>query len=99
VELLVDRGADDGGRDRVAADTVRGRLHREVHAVIDQLTRLFGPEAAEPETLHVQDWSSERWTAPPGVHRLADYSLFGHPLYQRPARSFPRLPMSRLPTR
>nr|QEO73908.1 hypothetical protein [uncultured bacterium] len=54
-------------------------------AVTTQLARLFGPAAAEPETLHVQDWSSEQWTAPPGVHRLADYSLFGHPLYQQPA--------------
>jgi monoamine oxidase len=54
-------------------------------AVTAQLAQLFGPAAAEPETLHIQDWSGERWTAPPAVHRLADYSLFGHPLYQRPA--------------
>ncbi|SDO57750.1 monoamine oxidase [Streptomyces sp. cf386] len=54
-------------------------------AVLAQLTQLFGPAAAEPEVLHIQDWSGERWTAPPAVHRLADYSLFGHPLYQQPA--------------
>ncbi|MFG2132776.1 flavin monoamine oxidase family protein [Streptomyces sp. NPDC048751] len=54
-------------------------------AVITQLAQLFGPAAAEPETLQVQDWSSERWTAPPAVHHLADHSLFGHPLYRRPA--------------
>ncbi|MEU6256920.1 FAD-dependent oxidoreductase [Streptomyces sp. NPDC047043] len=54
-------------------------------AVTAQLAQLFGPAAAEPETLHIQDWSGERWTAPPAVHRLADYSLFGHPLYQRSA--------------
>ncbi|MDX2937092.1 flavin monoamine oxidase family protein [Streptomyces ipomoeae] len=54
-------------------------------AVVAQLAQLFGPVAAEPETLQIQNWSSERWTAPPAVHRLADYSLFGHPLYQRPA--------------
>ncbi|MDN0198586.1 FAD-dependent oxidoreductase [Streptomyces sp. S.PNR 29] len=54
-------------------------------AVTAQLTQLFGPAAAEPETRQVQDWSSERWTAPPAVHHLADYSLFGHPVYQRPA--------------
>ncbi|MFF4522959.1 flavin monoamine oxidase family protein [Streptomyces bluensis] len=53
-------------------------------AVIAQLELLFGPAAAEPEALHIQDWSDERWTAPPAVHRLADYSLFGHPLCQRP---------------
>ena len=54
-------------------------------AVTAQLTQLFGPDAAEPEALHIQDWSGERWTAPAAVHRLADHSLFGHPLYQRPA--------------
>lgn len=54
-------------------------------AVIAQLVQLFGPAAAEPETLRIQDWSSRRWTAPPAVHRLVDYSLFGHPLYRRPA--------------
>ncbi|MBE8474860.1 flavin monoamine oxidase family protein [Streptomyces justiciae] len=54
-------------------------------AVTAQLAQLFGPDAAEPEALHIQDWSSERWTAPPAVHQLADYSLFGHPLYQQPA--------------
>ncbi|QOV33224.1 FAD-dependent oxidoreductase [Streptomyces ferrugineus] len=54
-------------------------------AVTAQLAQLFGPAAAEPDSLHIQDWSGERWTAPPAVHHLADYSLFGHPLYQRPA--------------
>ncbi|MFE7273484.1 flavin monoamine oxidase family protein [Streptomyces sp. NPDC057623] len=54
-------------------------------AVTAQLAQLFGPAAAEPETLHIQDWSGERWTAPPAVHHLADHSLFGHALYQRPA--------------
>lgn len=54
-------------------------------AVTDQLAHLFGPDAASPEALHVQDWSAERWTAPSTVQHLADYSLFGHRLYQRPA--------------
>ncbi|MFE7331984.1 flavin monoamine oxidase family protein [Streptomyces sp. NPDC057565] len=54
-------------------------------AVIAQLARLFGPGAASPDALHVQDWSGERWTAPSTVQRLVDYSLFGHRLYQRPA--------------
>ncbi|MFF3511632.1 hypothetical protein [Streptomyces sp. NPDC002573] len=39
---------------------------------------IFGPAAAEPETLHTQDWSSERWTAPPAVHCLTGDSLSGH---------------------
>lgn len=54
-------------------------------AVIDQLAQLFGPAAAHPDALHVQDWSAQRWTAPPGVDRLTDYSLFGDARYQRPA--------------
>ncbi|MFE7330348.1 flavin monoamine oxidase family protein [Streptomyces sp. NPDC057565] len=54
-------------------------------AVTAQLTQLFGPAAATPEVLHVQNWSAERWTSPSTVQHLADYSLFGHTLYQRPA--------------
>lgn len=54
-------------------------------AVTGQLARLFGPAAPAPDVLHVQDWSTERWTAPPTVHRLTDYSLLGHAHYQRPA--------------
>ncbi|GAA3814400.1 flavin monoamine oxidase family protein [Streptomyces phyllanthi] len=54
-------------------------------AVTAQLAQLFGRAAAEPETLHIQDWSDERWTVPPAMHHLADHSLFGHHLYQRPA--------------
>jgi monoamine oxidase len=55
------------------------------HAIIAQLTQLFGPAAAAPEALHLQNWSAERWTSPTGVQHLSDYSLFGHPLYQQPA--------------
>ncbi|MCL8015877.1 FAD-dependent oxidoreductase [Streptomyces sp. AS02] len=54
-------------------------------AATAQPALLFGPAAAEPDALHIQDWSAEQWTAPPAAHRLADYTLFGHPLYQRPA--------------
>ncbi|MFG2375325.1 flavin monoamine oxidase family protein [Streptomyces sp. NPDC048504] len=54
-------------------------------AATDQLAQLFGPAAATPTTLYIQNWSTERWTAPSTVHRLADYSLFGHALYQQPA--------------
>ncbi|MET8955512.1 flavin monoamine oxidase family protein [Streptomyces sp. NPDC004393] len=53
-------------------------------AVITQLAQLFGPAAATPDVLYVQNWSTERWTSPSTVQRLADYSLFGHPVYQRP---------------
>ncbi|MEU1181080.1 FAD-dependent oxidoreductase [Streptomyces sp. NPDC005820] len=54
-------------------------------AVIAQLARIFGPAAAAPEALHLQNWSTERWTSPSTVQHLADHSLFGHPLYRRPA--------------
>ncbi|MEV5878505.1 FAD-dependent oxidoreductase [Streptomyces sp. NPDC052101] len=54
------------------------------NAVTAQLAQLFGPAAATPDILHVQDWSTEPWTSPSTVRRLADYSLFGHSLYQRP---------------
>ncbi|MFF8990409.1 flavin monoamine oxidase family protein [Streptomyces sp. NPDC014983] len=64
------------------ARTVRPGFEQAVTA---QLARLFGPAAATPAVLHVQDWSAERWTAPSTVRHLADHSLFGHPLYQRPA--------------
>jgi monoamine oxidase len=54
-------------------------------AVTGQLAQLFGSAAAFPEALYVQDWSAEPWTAPSTVLHLADYSLFGHRFYQRPA--------------
>ncbi len=52
---------------------------------VDQLVRLYGPRAASPEQVHIQDWSQERWTSPPDVHARTDYSWFGHPLYTQPA--------------
>lgn len=52
---------------------------------VAQLARLFGPRAAAPRNVVVQDWSQERWTSPPGVHLRTDYGRFGHELYTRPA--------------
>ncbi|MFJ2899122.1 flavin monoamine oxidase family protein [Streptomyces sp. NPDC087218] len=54
-------------------------------AVTTQLTHLLGPAAATPDALYAQNWSTEHWTSPPTVQRLADHSLLGHPLYRRPA--------------
>lgn len=54
-------------------------------AVTAQLAALFGPAAARPDALYVQDWSAEHWTSPSGVHALTDRALFGHALYRRPA--------------
>ncbi|MFF9485528.1 FAD-dependent oxidoreductase [Streptomyces sp. NPDC014676] len=53
-------------------------------AVTAQLGACFGPAAASPEAVYVQDWSRETWTAPPSVQSLSDYSVFGHDFYQRP---------------
>ncbi|MGW3464266.1 FAD-dependent oxidoreductase, partial [Streptomyces olivaceoviridis] len=68
-----------------------GSAHaRTVHpgfdqTVLAQLAQLFGPAAATPDALYARNWSAERWTSPSTVQRLGDYSLFGHPLYRRPA--------------
>ncbi|MEM7586215.1 MAG: FAD-dependent oxidoreductase [Acidobacteriota bacterium] len=59
------------------------RITRE--AMLAQFGMLFGPQAAEPVELHLQDWRDEPFTSPPGVERLAQYELFGHPLYAKPA--------------
>ena len=48
-----------------------------------QLERLFGPAAADPTDLLVQDWSRDRWTNPPPNGEPANRSLMGHPAYQR----------------
>ncbi|MFI6093121.1 flavin monoamine oxidase family protein [Streptomyces sp. NPDC051218] len=54
-------------------------------AVPALLAQLFGPGAAAPDAVYVQNWSTEQWTAPSAVQRLVDYTLFGHPLYRQPA--------------
>jgi monoamine oxidase len=52
--------------------------------VLRQLVELFGPTLPEPTEVLVQDWRTELHTSPPGVERLQDYALFGHPVYQEP---------------
>ncbi|MGQ4486022.1 flavin monoamine oxidase family protein [Streptomyces sp. SAS_281] len=64
------------------ARTVRPGFEQAVTA---QLARLFGPAASSPVALHVQNWSTEQWTAPSTVQHLTDHALFGHRLYQQPA--------------
>ncbi|MFJ2620183.1 flavin monoamine oxidase family protein [Glutamicibacter sp. NPDC087344] len=49
----------------------------------EQLTRLFGPDAAHPQGIHAVDWSSERFTQPTGI-APADTSSFGHAAYSQP---------------
>lgn len=55
--------------------------------ILQQLARLFGPAAAQPQQLVVQDWGAERFTTPstPETVTRADYSHYGSALYQRAA--------------
>lgn len=50
-------------------------------SVLEQLVALFGPKAAEPKELYVNDWRSERYTSPPEVERLNTFQAFGHASY------------------
>ena len=45
-----------------------------IRAAIQQLTRLFGPEAAHPRATLLKDWTADEWTSTP-----ADGSASGHP--------------------
>lgn len=53
-------------------------------AILEQLVALFGPAAAEPMDLIVQDWSRETWTSPGDVADHTNYQTFGHPVYAQP---------------
>lgn len=60
--------------------------HPGVEADIrEQLTRMFGPQAAMPTNLLIQDWSREHWTVPPSQGGTPQYGMFGHRVYQEPA--------------
>ena len=52
---------------------------------IEQLTTLFGPDAATPEEVQVHDWSADRSTFPPDVHTRGSFGLFGDPIFRGPA--------------
>jgi monoamine oxidase len=52
--------------------------------VLDQLVRIFGPEAGTPTELHLADWRSEAHTSPPAVETLTDYGTYGHRRFQEP---------------
>ncbi len=52
--------------------------------VLSQLVRLYGPQAADPIRIILQDWSREAFTLPAGVEPSTNYALFGHPLYATP---------------
>lgn len=55
--------------------------------VVDQLTALFGPDAALPRSLHIHDWRAEPMTSPDSVDELTNYQSYGHPLFAEPILS------------
>lgn len=61
-----------------------GRVSLSDAAVTSQLVRLFGPEAGNPKSIRVVDWSRERWTTPPRAPVSQRYELYGHPVFQVP---------------
>ena len=54
-------------------------------AVVRQLAEMFGPRAAVPDAVLIQDWRRETHTSPSGVELLGAYQTFGHPSYAEPA--------------
>ena len=65
----------------------RQRMGRQalMQAALEQLVRLFGPEAATPAQLHLQDWATEPDTATPADGEPAT----GHPAPQSTALPAP----------
>jgi monoamine oxidase len=57
--------------------------HRIEAGFREQLVRLFGGRAANPQAVFVMDWSREEYTMPPNPHPLASTAHFGHALYQQ----------------
>lgn len=53
--------------------------------VIAQFVRLFGPDAAGPTELHIEDWRTQPATSPPDVESITDHATFGDPRFARPS--------------
>ncbi len=53
-------------------------------AVVAQLVELFGPAAAAPLEVVVQDWRAEPFTSAPGVAGLTAYQTYGHEWFAEP---------------
>lgn len=53
-------------------------------AFITQLSRLFGPRASTPTSVHIVDWSRERYTSPRRPHPRAGSDTFGAEVFQHP---------------
>jgi len=53
--------------------------------VVAQLVEIFGPDAAAPVEVVLQDWRTEKFTSPPGVSKLGAYQTYGHPMFAEAA--------------
>lgn len=53
-------------------------------SLLEQLVLLFGPKAAEPKELFINDWRHEQFTSPPEVERLNTFQAFGHSAFSEP---------------
>ncbi|MFT4597366.1 MAG: monoamine oxidase [Paracrocinitomix sp.] len=52
--------------------------------VVAQLVDLFGPQAAVPDRLFIQDWRAEPLTSPDNADELTNYQTYGHPIFAEP---------------
>ncbi|WTK76335.1 FAD-dependent oxidoreductase [Streptomyces sp. NBC_01515] len=85
LQELHDMSGPDGSPAALFGFGLHDRQPDWAERALAQLVRLFGPQAADPVRVMVQDWSTEPWTTPAGGRGLSDYSRFGHPLYQQSA--------------
>lgn len=70
-----------------AAGDLRGRDDSWIgEAFVAQLERLFGRDASSPRSVHVLDWSQERWTTPKNPATGASTDTYGHPIFRDPYR-------------
>lgn len=63
-----------------ASPQARQNEHRLRQALTEQLTRIFGPEAATPKALFVKDWAFDPFTSVEEDHQ----PLYAHPQYGLP---------------
>jgi monoamine oxidase len=84
LQEIHDMSGPDGHPAALFGFTRSARLHSGIDTEIrEQLGRMFGPLAAEPISITIQDWSTEKWT---NVSLGSDnFGLFGHPMYRSPS--------------
>ena len=54
-------------------------------SIVDQLTEIFGPEAASPLEIVIKDWRPDALGGPSGTRQRTPMETYGHRLYQQPA--------------